>query len=230
MLNNMEYLNDACFCFEDDVKSVKQNLITKDNGMTYIPKMELLNSPIKKLLLFEILNNKGFSNTVIDNVTKAISGRTGKQFFSDTHRLLIDRNHLILTTKEEKNNNIYLVNNSDTFITDPINLKITKFNRTSQYAISKERNKACFDADIIEFPLTIRHPKQGDCFKPLGSNGFKKLSDFFIDEKISIINKEKTWLLVSNNQIIWIIGKRIDDRFKVRDTTKNIIEASVNPS
>ena len=79
---------------------------------------------------------------------------------------------------------------------------------------------ACVDADKLVFPLQLRKWEKGDWFMPLGLKGKKKLSDFFVDQKFSLAEKEKTWLLVSGNDIVWVIGKRIDNRFRITAKTK----------
>jgi tRNA(Ile)-lysidine synthase len=83
---------------------------------------------------------------------------------------------------------------------------------------------ACIDLDKIQFPLKIRKWEPGDYFRPLGMNGFKKLSDFFIDEKMSLPEKENAWLVTNGEQVVWIIGKRIDDRYKITDETTRVLE------
>ena len=89
--------------------------------------------------------------------------------------------------------------------------------------IPKERNTACLDFDMIQFPLTIRHWLSGDYFQPLGMNQNKKLSDFFVDEKIPVPLKEKIWILASGRSIVWIMGRRIDHRFRITEETRKVL-------
>jgi tRNA(Ile)-lysidine synthase len=133
-----------------------------------------------------------------------MNGQPGKMFFSNTHQLVIDREELIIADLFEKETGIEINETSDTsFTTDP--------------------RKAYIDADKVESPLILRKWKEGDYFYPLGMKGKKKLSDFFIDEKISLIEKESLMVLESNDSIVWVVGKRIDDRFKITQSTKRVL-------
>jgi len=105
----------------------------------------------------------------------------------------------------------------------PLRLQLQILARTPDYQISGSCNQATLDRNKLSFPLTIRKWKPGDFFHPYGMNKRKKLSDFFIDEKISIPEKENTWLLCSGSRIIWVIGHRIDHRFRVTTRTKDLL-------
>jgi tRNA(Ile)-lysidine synthase len=89
--------------------------------------------------------------------------------------------------------------------------------------IPREAHIACLDRDEIQFPLILRHWLHGDYFYPLGMDQMKKVSDFFVDNKISVPEKERTWILASGKKIVWIVGHRIDHRFRIRENTKNVL-------
>jgi tRNA(Ile)-lysidine synthase len=93
--------------------------------------------------------------------------------------------------------------------------------------ISKSKNIAMLDFDLLKFPLVLRKWRQGDCFVPFGMKTEKKLSDYFTANKYSLIDKENQWILCSEEKIIWIVGERIDDRFRISNTTKNILKIEV---
>ena len=97
---------------------------------------------------------------------------------------------------------------------------------TNPLEVDQGHHIAYFDKEALEFPLSVRKWKKGDYFYPLGMTGKKKLSKFFKDEKYSLLEKENIWLLCSANHIIWVIGKRMDDRYKISNKTKNILKAS----
>jgi tRNA(Ile)-lysidine synthase len=95
--------------------------------------------------------------------------------------------------------------------------------RGSLKEIPREKRIACLDYDLIDFPLTIRHWQHGDYFFPLGMDQMKKLSDFFVDEKVPVPEKERTWILASGKKIVWVMGKRIDHRFRITDDTQKVL-------
>ncbi|MCY1723297.1 tRNA lysidine(34) synthetase TilS [Prolixibacteraceae bacterium Z1-6] len=200
----------------------KENVVSQKGGEVLIHINRLKESSYPKPLLLEILSEYNFNTTVIDDVYQSLENESGKQFFSKTHRLVKDREHLFVSeinTGEEK---IYYIEEDDMELFAPFDINIEKRN-ASGFSIIKKANMACIDIDKIEFPLLIRKWKQGDYFQPLGMTGFKKVSDFFIDQKIPIHEKENTWLLCSGKKIVWIMGHRLDNRFKVTPNSNKLL-------
>ena len=156
-----------------------------------------------------------------------LDAESGKQLFSPTHILLKDREKLILKAKKIRNNkDYYKINNSDKQIFEPIWLTLDVFEGRD---LSTNQNEILVDADLLEFPLYIRKWQNGDHFQPFGMKGKKKLSKYFKDEKFSLFEKDETWILTNkNNQIIWIIGHRMDDRYKITNHTKRQIKIKLN--
>jgi tRNA(Ile)-lysidine synthase len=170
-------------------------------------------------LLYELLSGFGF--TEWDDVSHLLDAQTGKQVFSKTHRLLKNREELLLTKINPKYNKVeIIISEEEKEITDPIYLKF----ETVKYIGETEKNLIYVDFDKLQFPLKLRKWKKGDSFQPFGMKGKKKLSKFFKDEKVSLNEKQKTWLLLNGNQIVWIIGFRPDDRFKVSEETQKILK------
>ena len=97
------------------------------------------------------------------------------------------------------------------------------------FRIPKDPNIACLDLDLLDFPLMLRHWKKGDFFQPFGMQGMKKISDFLIDEKVALPDKEKIWLLASGQKILWVVGHRIDDRFSITSQTKQVLMIKYSP-
>lgn len=229
--NTLENLKDSQQIIKDRIQNIYQKItIVHDKEFHFdIKKLQKLNNP--KIYLYELLKEYGF--TEWDDLCDLLHAQTGKQVFSNTHRLLKNRDFLILseisTFKETKS---YQISENTSNINEPINLKFESIiisfdtknhqNKVLRELIFDDINTISIDADTIQFPLTIRKWQKGDYFYPIGLKGKKKLSKFFKDEKLSLLDKENTWLLCSKNDIIWVIGKRLDDRFKVTKTTSEI--------
>ena len=151
-----------------------------------------------------------------------VEGQSGKQVFSDGFRLLKDRNSLILCpiNKEEEIEEYYILKDQKG-INIPLNLSFLQVTDTSLVS-----NTTIFvDEDKLWFPLVLRRWKHGDKFQPSGMGGkSKKVSKFFKDQKLSLIEKENIWILCSDNQIVWIVGFRQDERFKIENRTKRILK------
>ena len=179
--------------------------------------------------LFEFLHPYNFSKEVVSDICKGLDTNSGKQFFSHSHRLIKDRNMLIISELTEKENATFSVLANQTSLIlhenklDEISLKMEYF-AAEEYKIVNNLQIAALDADKLQFPLLLRKWKAGDYFYPLGMRQRKKLSNFFTDIKLSLLEKESTWLLCSDNDIVWVIGYRIDNRFKLTKNTKRVFK------
>jgi tRNA(Ile)-lysidine synthase len=204
----------------------KEKVLVENNQEFEIPIQELMQSTFPKILLFEILTEFNFNSTVINEVFQSFGNEPGKQFFSKSHRLIKDREVLYVSKIRDDNERIFYVENDDIELFKPLDINIEKL-EIDEFQLIKSRQVACIDLEKLEFPLLIRKWKQGDYFQPLGMQGFKKVSDFFIDEKIPLHEKENTWLLCSGETIVWIMGRRIDNRFKVTPETKKVLKLEI---
>ncbi len=224
VIENISKLKDTETIYNASIDNAKNSILRNENQKMLIS-LEKLNqlNPISSFL-YEILKPYGFSGTQTHDIIDSLEGISGKQFLSVTHRLIKDRNDLIIEEIHQIHNKIYYIDQDTENITSPINLNITKQELNDEFEITKSKDIGLFDLDKIEFPLILRKWKKGDYFMPLGMSNLKKLSDFFIDNKLSLIDKENTWILENCNKIIWIIGQRIDERFKISDKTSNILK------
>ncbi len=227
MIENILRLKESEEVYLDNIESKKENIFKEENKQIIldIEQLKLLN-PITTYM-HEFLRPFGFSHTQISDIINSLDGISGKKFISLTHRLIKDRTKLIIEEISLINKKPFVINNIDESIEHPLNLRLTELNRTDNFEFSRNANTGSFDADLVEFPLTIRKWEKGDYFMPLGMHNLKKLSDFFIDNKFSISEKENVWILESGNKIVWIIGYRIDERFKVSNKTKKILQVDL---
>ena len=222
MERSMEHFSEVELFYNEAIERYKKQVVSEKDDLLYIDLQSLYQSPSPPTLLYEILKPYGFANSIAAEICRDAKSfvSSGKQFFSHTHRLVHDRKSLILQKIEkEPQHDEYLIDEHTTEIETPIRLKIEKFDKYPEFTPDSNPNIAYLDGDKLQFPLVLRKWKHGDKFRPLGMKNMKKLSDFFIDAKLSLIEKEQRYVLVSGEQIAWIVGMRIDDRFKITGKT-----------
>ncbi len=203
------------------VTETRDRLLKAKNDAFYISIEEVEKLDPQQLLLFELLRPYHFVEHVLNEVLYSLHKQSGTSFFSHSHRLTIDRGQLIISKIEDGLNRVYTLHSPGEISIDY--QKRIHLHYVNNVNFRADQQLAYVDADLLIFPLTVRYKQEGDVFKPLGMKGFKKLSNFFIDEKISIPKKEKTPLLINGNgEIIWVAGMRQDERYKVGITTKKV--------
>jgi tRNA(Ile)-lysidine synthase len=234
--NTVNNLKGSQQIVEDYIKLVKEKTMISKGNTIHIAIDELKKLNNVKVYLYQLLNEYGF--TEWDDITNLINAQSGKQVYSKTHRLLKDRDVLILSPFENndtfEDHIVYEIEEHTSKIKVPFKLKFKKIeipfdtknhtNKVYEDLFLDEKNTISIDFDKLTFPLTIRKKQKGDFFFPIGMLGKKKVSKFFKDEKLSLIAKENTWLLCSKNEIVWIIGMRLDERFKVSKNTSTILK------
>lgn len=225
-----KHVNEAWNLVDDYLINLKDKLVKHDNNRTLFEIHGLSNEKYNKLFLFEELSSFGFSYETLEQVVSSIHGQSGKVFYSSTHQILRDRDFFILTEKKDCVQSIVQISYDCTSIEFPIRLSIRLNDNSDSFKIPSDSNIAVIDADKLSFPLTLRPWQPGDRFMPFGMNKFKKVSDFLIDQKISLVEKDQIYVLLSNNEIVWVVGKRVDDRFKITPETKSIWQLTFNKS
>jgi len=229
LLQNFEstqnHLQDSKQIIEDTIVRIQKKAVYVDNDNVIrlsIKKLKKLSNP--KAHLFELL--KDFNFTEWDDVTNLLDAQSGKQVFSSTHRLLKDRDYLMLIE-----NNSEETQESISISEDKKQLKTsfgTLFFDEADAIFDAQANVICVDKAKLKYPLILRKWEEGDFFYPSGMTGKKKLSKYFKDEKMSLIEKENTWLLCSEKDIVWVIGRRADNRFFATENTKQILKIELN--
>lgn len=220
--NNIQHLRDVELIYKNDIENKRSKIVKKEKNNVFISIEKLKKLKPLSTYLYEFLKPYNFNASTVDEIISAIDGVSGKQFLSASHRLVKDRKFLIIEKLKVESLKLKVEENQNDASTDDLRLKFSKFSKTSNFKLSTSNLTAALDFDKLEFPLEIRKWKKGDVFYPLGMKGKKKLSDFFIDKKLSVNQKENTWLLTSTGDIVWIIGQRIDERFRITDKTKKI--------
>lgn len=217
--NTIFYLQQANSIILDASREKYKEVVTYNDDVILIDISKLIVIPNYPAYLYQWLCKYGF--TAWNDINKLVFAQSGKKIESKNYILLKDRSHLILYNKTENNDEIYIIEKDKDSISFPIKLrfnKVTDLNLTNKYSIY-------IDTNLVKYPLHVRRWKEGDYFYPSGMNGKKKISKFFKDEKISIFDKNKIWLLCNaDDSILWIIGKRQDQRFMAKNNSQTNLE------
>lgn len=219
-----EYLQQSQQIVNDRIAEVSKKIISYDGEVVKfnIEKIKQLSNP--KAYLFQFFKKYNF--TEWKDVNNLLTAQSGKKIVSKNYILLKDRNFLLLsaTNNIRDISNCFLIKKNTSTIKTPIHLIIKKTTEIGNYC----KNSIFINKNLVIFPLILRKWSKGDYFFPTGMTGKKKVSKYFKDEKYSLIDKQNTWLLCSNNnEVIWIVGKRQDRRFIATKETKNIIKISI---
>ncbi|WP_323787749.1 tRNA lysidine(34) synthetase TilS [Psychroserpens sp.] len=225
--NTQHNLQDVKHIIEDTIVKVQKKVVTVEDDVLKlnIKKLKKLSNP--KAYVYQLL--KDFNFTEWNDVIDLLNAQSGKHVMSSTHRLIKDRKHLILA---DRNDFVIPSDSEESFTITEIDEKVqTPFGILffeEADTVSKSSKETIFvDKDSIVYPLKLRQWKEGDVFYPLGMKGKKKLSKYFKDEKLSIIDKENVWLLTSEDKVVWVIGMRADNRFKIAKNTKHILKVTL---
>jgi tRNA(Ile)-lysidine synthase len=227
---NIQLFNKQYAFYKTQIDEIKKRLLFPIENGFKLNIHQLLEFQNAEMILFEILSDFQFNFSTVESIFNQLRGESGKQFFSEKFKLIKDRTELFIypldNNKENKNDII-------SSITEFYKYKITP--HLDDYHLKtpfiSNPNVAYFDWDLITFPLMIRTWEEGDWFYPYGMKGKKKLSDYFIDLKLNLNQKQQVHILceAKNPQnILWIIGFRTDDRYKVTPNSQKMLRLSLN--
>ncbi|HLV14396.1 MAG TPA: tRNA lysidine(34) synthetase TilS [Xanthomarina sp.] len=217
----LSHLHDTKVVLNDSMDEIHKKVVDKiseDEIHFSVEKLKSLSNP--RAYLFEIL--KAYHFTEWQDITDLLEAQTGKQVFSKSHRLLKNRDELILSRifHEKPAEHLTISEEIDCVKTALGNLSF----ETVDKIVPTDKTSIFVDKDLLKYPLSVRKWEKGDYFYPFGMESKKKLSKFFKDEKLSMIDKENIWLLCSNEEIVWILNHRADNRFKITNNTRHILK------
>ena len=251
LYKSLEHLSSENELYRELLKEKLSQIVKKEDGVQSFPidsvecfaflnsqltssnasHFSIVNSQLSILnsqLIFEWLRNYGFNPDQCQFIFGAIQTGIGNKYYSPTHQLVIGRNELQLSEIKFVEDEEMQIERGEEETFSPIHLRFSRFEKTADFVIDKSPEVALLDADKIQFPLTLRHWRHGDRFHPLGMKGSKLLSDFFVDQRFTEAQKENVLLLVAaDNQILWVVGHRIDDRFKIDNRTTTVFECKL---
>ena len=225
LIDNINRFKEIEKLYKFAVNDIKKKLVKEKGNEWHIPVKQLM-SYGNRALIYEVINDFGFTEKQIEEVIKLAESESGKYIDSPSlHYRIIKHRHWFIISP-------YNSTGSETIIIEQDNKKVSfehgvlEFEQlqTTNHKPQTSNNIACLDAKNICYPFILRKWKQGDYFYPLGMKKKKKLSRFFIDQKLSKPEKEKAWVIEMDKKIIWVVGKRIDERFKVTEKTKTVLK------
>ncbi|CAN5326904.1 hypothetical protein BH10BAC4_BH10BAC4_10470 [soil metagenome] len=222
--NSVEKLQGAYELMQRGLGQLKDSATRMEGDRLLIDKslLMLLQHPV--YVCYELLRPLGFEWDRCVQLVGSIQSQSGKQFLSTTYQAVIDREYIIVSPLRETLTEVLIEDGQDKVGLGPWVLKLKP---AAGRNIKTGDDRGSFDLAKIKFPIHWRRWRSGDSFVPLGLRGRKKLSDFLIDEKISVSEKNDVTVLESGGEILWVVGHRIDDRFKVTVQTKSVLEMQV---
>jgi tRNA(Ile)-lysidine synthase len=234
LLNNIERFTEIETVYNEAIHLAKQKLLEPKGNELHIPVLKLLKAKPINTILYEIIKDYGFTAHQTTDVVALLKSESGKYVQSATHRVIKNRNWLIIAPNKTVDAENILIEENDKQIKFQHGEITVELFPTQNVKLKTPNSIAQLDAKEIKFPLLLRKWMPGDYFYPLGMQnpttgraGKKKLKRFLIDQKLSITQKEKTWVIEMDKKIIWVVGLRIDDRFKINDNTKEIFQITL---
>ena len=219
---NLEHFRDLEILLDQRLIELKKELLQFEDNEIHIPIENIKKLKPQLLLLYGLLRDYGFNKTTIDDIIASLDKHPGRTFETAGYQLVLDRDMLILTEKHLMANEPVMIKDTDHEVRYR-DYKVTLLHDDSPLIIKDNPLAVSIDTDLLIYPLMLRAWQQSDQFKPLGMKTSKKLSDFFIHEKIPLHKKKEIPLLVNGNgDIMWIGGYRPDERYKVSTKTKKV--------
>jgi tRNA(Ile)-lysidine synthase len=230
IINNIKRLSEVEQVYTEAIKGYKKKLIKQKGNEQHIPILQLLKSKFSKTIIWEIIKEKHFTSAQVDEVVKLADADNGSFVENGGWRIIKNRNWFIISPKQDEDQTNYrVITETDKKVVFGNSvMHIEQGVPVEKVKLSSVNSVALINSDELKFPLLLRKCRQGDYFYPLGMQKKKKLNRFFIDQKLSIPEKENTWVIESDKRIVWVIGLRIDDRFKITPGTKTVVKLTTS--
>ena len=226
MGGNIHRLTSAQLYITKSIEVMRKNIESTDGDLITIDPSKIEDGYPTDFIIYELMNKYGFKGVVITDLCKSLErGSTGKRFYSHKYVAIIDRSKIIISKIDEYDNcEVELTEKSTKVYCGNFVLHIEHINIDNLDTLRQPENIALLDRDKLKFPLKLRKWSNGDIFTPIGMVGHKKVSDYLINSKVSIAEKGRQFILLSNDQITWLVGRRIDSDFKIDTTTENVLK------
>jgi tRNA(Ile)-lysidine synthase len=220
MANNIDMIKKTKSLLDHFIGDIRKEVVHQVGGRTKIMLRKIKKYPAKDVILYELISQFGFNYDQAQGILDVF--QSGKTFLSDEYKAIYERGELLITRRDKRYDIEPIVFNSLEELEQSELFEVE--NTDVPQSFTSEKSTAYFDVEKIKFPLTIRNWQQGDVFYPFGMKGKKKLSDYFIDKKLTNEEKLSLMLLEFDGKIAWVINQRTDNRFRITKSTKKVLK------
>lgn len=227
VLNILDEVNQVNGIVEGYVELNKNDIIHESDGTTHYSISAIMDLDFPELFLKHSLKTEGFNESTAEDIIKGLKGQSGKLFYGRNKKLLISRDELLIQETNDDKAPVYSMPKSSLGEVSGLPFEYKIIERSIGYQPSRSEKRVHLDYDRLQERIIFRKWKRGDAFIPLGMNGKKKISDYYTDLKLSRFEKEAQWLMFSGEELCWVVGRRLDDRYKVTANTKKILEINL---
>lgn len=229
ILKTVQHLRASEELQNNTIEHWRNNVSECSDSIVKIDLLPIVENDHKRILLFELLRPFGGTEQIADSILKSKLSASGLEFYTSSHRIVKDRQRLLISNMYTTtyNKDVYTIDSLDTALVSPFRLSMETY-KNGEKEIIRTAQHCYLDKAKVVLPLILRHWKNGDIFVPFGRSNKKKLSDFFINEKMSLPEKESCYILENGNgEILWIVGKRSDNRYRITENTKDVLHLSI---
>lgn len=223
LASNLRRFADMELLYDQAVGLHKKKLLEYKGQEVHIPVLKLQKSQPLHSIVYEIIKEYGFTPAQADEAVRLLDSESGRYVQSASHRIIKNRRWLIIAPAQTEHAQTLAIDEDESKVVFENGALIFESLKNKDLQLINDAATALIDYGTLQFPLLLRKWKKGDYFYPLGLKKKKKVARFLIDQKLSLTDKEKIWVLESNTKILWVVGLRIDDRFKITEATKQVL-------
>lgn len=218
------HLADAAYIYNKVIGDNCRHMVKSKDGGIDIDIAALLAVAAPETHLYEILAPYGFHARQVSDIYRSLDGESGRMFYTSEYILLKDRTALVVRPVIVTEAVEYILPSEGLLeLPDGVTIRVERLSTDDAWRVPKRADVLCIDAERIYEPLVMRHPREGDRFSPFGMRGTKLMSDFCTDLKMNLLDRQRQWLLCCGNDIVWVVGLRGSERYRITDRPKEII-------
>ena len=227
MRGNLYRLNNAQQFIDAAIDNIRESALHSENGVDTINVSAISEIYPRDFVIYELLNSTyGFKGDVVEELNKALKrGVTDRRFYARDYVAYLDRGNILVTKIEEEDDCEVLVDADDmrSYCGNAVlYYEHTDIDNVNEYRLPSD--VALLDESKLQYPLRLRRWREGDTFVPFGMAGHKKVGDYLTNQKVSAVERKRQFVLLSGDDIVWVVGRRTDERYRIGNKTENILK------